>query len=114
MSNKIVHTVTFVDVQDGATIKYDGPFSFTRDGGSAEVTLPIDPGDDAGIYEATAENLTERVGDIVIARNVSGVESSGIIDAADVVEDMLIIRIDDAEYLSPSDIDSEIVEEHYE
>lgn len=100
-----INSVTVVSSTDGATFEYDGPFNFIRDGGHFEVPIPVDPDDYAGIHETTAENLSEREGDILIARADDRIEGSGTIEAADVIEDDLVIRVDDAAYVDPSEVD---------
>jgi len=95
----VINTLAFIDPDDGAAVDYRGPFEFLRDGGSAEITIPVDGNDAAGLWETTAKNLTDRVGDIGVAIADGGVESSGIIEAADIHEgDCLVIRINDGAY----------------
>lgn len=100
-----VNSVTVIDSDDGGSLTYDGPFSFLRDGGEWEITLPVDPDDRAGIHETTAENLTERVGDFAIAWADGSGEASGKIVAADVLEADLLFRVNDPTHVDPADID---------
>lgn len=100
-----VNSLAFVDADAGSHVEYDGPFKLTGDAGSAEVSIPVDPDDYAGIYETTAENLAEREGDIAVAIADAAIEITGRIESADVVEDELIVRIDDGNRVSASDVD---------
>jgi len=101
----MVNSVAFVNPDDGAAVEYDGPFECTRDGGHAEITIPTDPDDYAGIHEGTADRLTDRVGDIGVALADGGIEVSGIIAAADRIEAGLVVRIDDGAFADPADVD---------
>lgn len=100
----MIYTVEFVDPQDGALISYDGIFDFDRSGGYAEVSIPVDDDEPTAISEVTADNLEDRVDHIVIARRSEKVESSGIVDAIDQIEDQLVVRIDDAQWLSAREV----------
>ncbi|SEO69980.1 hypothetical protein SAMN05216388_101737 [Halorientalis persicus] len=100
-----INSLAFVDGDSGSHVEYGGPFAFTRDGGTAEVTIPVDPDDYAGIYETTAENLTDREGDLAVAVADGGIEVTGFIDAAVIEEGRLVVAIDDGNYAGPSDID---------
>lgn len=100
-----VNTLAFVDDEDGSHVEYEGPFIIDHDAGSAEVTIPVDPDDYAGIHQTTAENLTERVDDLAIAIADGSIEVAGFIEAADVIEDKCLVRIDDGNHADPSDFD---------
>jgi len=104
-SKDFINRFAFLDGQNGAHIEYEGPFEFARDGASFEVSIPIDPDDYAGIYQTTAENLSERVGDFGVAVADGGIEASGVIEAAEILESTLVVRVDDGRYVSSSDVD---------
>ena len=106
----VINRFAFLDADDGAAIEYEGPFEFRRDAGSFEVDIPTDPDDYAGIHEGTAENLTERDGDFGVALADAGIEASGVIEAADVIEGKLTIRVDDGAYADPSELDIDLSE----
>jgi hypothetical protein len=101
---RTVTSITIASTDDGFTLEYDGLFEFLRDGGDFELALPIDT-DDSGIYPETADSLTDTEGEILIARTDGDVEASGLIAAADIIEDDLLVRVDDPEYVSSSDLD---------
>lgn len=100
-----VNTLAFVDAGSGSHVEYEGPFIIDYDAGSAEVTIPVDPDDYAGIHQTTAENLTERVHDLAVAIADGGIEVAGFIEAADIIEEKLLVRIDDGNHADPSDFD---------
>jgi len=100
-----VNSITIVDSTDGATLEYDGPFNFIRDGPEFEIAIPVGTDDRAAIHEQTAENLTEREGDFLIARVDGSVTASGEITAADIIENDLLFRVDDADYVDPADVE---------
>jgi len=100
-----VTSITIANTDDGFTLEYDGPFGFTRDGGDFELALPISRTTDVGIFPETADSLTETEGEILVARTDGDVEASGLIEAADIIEDELLVRVDDPEYAGPSDLD---------
>lgn len=101
----VVNRFAFVDPDDGGNIEYEGPFEVTRDGGSVEIMIPADPDDYAGVHEGTAERLTDRQGDFGVALADGGIFASGVIEAVDVLEGKLIVRLNDGNYADPSEVD---------
>jgi len=89
----------------GAPVEYEGPFEFTRDGGSFEVSMPIGHDDDASIHRTAAAILRERVGDHAVTIADGGIEATGVIEGADILESTLVVRVNDGHYVSPSDVD---------
>lgn len=76
-----INAVAFIDGESGAAITYDGVYPLTYDGGTAEVVIPVaefppDVGPGA-IGQTTAENLTEREGDLVVVLQDGSVATSG-------------------------------------
>lgn len=99
-----VNSLAFLDSEDGASVEYRGPFAIMRDAGSAEVAIPVDPDDYAGIHEGTAENLADRVGDFAVALADASIEVSGRIESVGFVDGDLLVRINDGNRVSPSEI----------
>lgn len=95
---------------DGGNIVYDGPFEFLRDGGRWELIVPIGEDEYAGIHEQTAETLSERVGDLALALADGGLEASGYIETAEIIEGQLVFGVDDGNHLSPSEVDVDLSE----
>lgn len=104
-TEQMINRLAFLNPDDAASIQYDGPFTFLREGGSWQTAIPADPDDYSGIYRDTAESLTDTVGHILVAIADGEVVASGFIESADVIEDELRIRVDDPERLNPSEID---------
>lgn len=103
--DQMVNSVAFINSDDGAAIEYEGPFHFLRDGSSWETAIPVDSDDYAGILETTAENLSDRVGDFLVAYADGELKASGTIEAADVIDGDLLVRVDDPTRVDPSEID---------
>jgi hypothetical protein len=101
----VINQFAFLDGHRGAHAGYKGPFELTRDGGSFEVSIPVDPNHYAGIHQTTAENLSERVGDFGVAVAGGRIEATGVIEAADILESTFIVRVNDGRYLSSSELD---------
>lgn len=99
-----INSFAFVDRDNGAHFEFEGPFEFMRDGGSFEVTMGTGL-DDGEIARETAESYTDRHGDIGIAIRDGEIYASGEIEAADLLEDLLCVRVDDAVHVSPADLD---------
>jgi len=104
-----ITSFAFVNRADGHAIEYEGIFEFERDGGCDYITIPCGDTSD-GIHPRTAQRLTTRTGDIGIAMTADGITASGIIQSADVIEEELLVRVDDAEWASPSDVDVDVEE----
>ena len=102
MVSGAINSFAFLDPKEGSHIEYGGPFEFERDGGQVEVSLPLKelPGGDV-----TADNLTERDGDIGVALADGEIKSSGIISTADIIGEEVIVRVDDGDYADPSKFD---------
>ncbi|WP_436348884.1 hypothetical protein [Natronorubrum sp. FCH18a] len=100
-----INAVVIVDGESGQAFEYRGPYSFRRDGGCWETDIPIGLYERGGIDNATADRLGERVGDVALAYADSNVHSSGVIEAADVIDGKLTIRVDDPAHLSSDDVD---------
>jgi len=103
-AEQFINSIAILDSQTGSHVQYEGPFKMIRDGGYAEVFIPVD--DDAGIAETTAENLAaDRTGDIAVVIADGRVESSGVITIANFLKGDLIVLIDDGNYTDPSEVD---------
>lgn len=102
-----INNFAFVDTDGGSKIEYSGPFPITRDGGDFEVAIPVNPDDYAGIHEQTAENLTDRVEDIAVAIRDGSIYASGVIDAVEIIEQSLIVRVDDGNRVDPSEMEED-------
>jgi hypothetical protein len=100
-----INSIVVIDAETGAHVTYDGPFSITRDAGHFEVPVPLDQDDYASIPLPTAENLTDRVGDLLLTIADGEPLASGRLDAADAIDDKLVLRADDAERASTADLD---------
>lgn len=100
-----INSLVVIDAESGAHFEYEGPFSCTREAGAFEVTLPLDQADYASIHESTAEHLTERVGDLALTVVDGMIHASGRIDAADIVGEQLLIRVDDPTHGSTHELD---------
>jgi hypothetical protein len=105
-----ITSFAFVNPEDGHVIEYEGIFEFERDGGCDYVTIPCDGNSSDSIHPRTAQRLTTQTGDIGIAMTDDGITASGIIESADIIEEELLIRVDDAEWASPSDVDVDVEE----
>lgn len=99
-----INSFAFVDPDDGASVEYDGPFEVTRDGGSVEIEVPADPDDYAGIHPGTAERLADREGDLGVALADASIFATGVIEAAGVLDEKLVIRLNDGNYADPSQV----------
>jgi hypothetical protein len=109
-----VESFTFIAPEDGEAVQYDGGFQWLRDGGSFEVTIPIDfdRAHKEAISERTAQYLTDRTDDIGVAMDRSGgLVGSGIIEACDVLEDGLVVRVNDSAWVDPETVPDEVLEE---
>lgn len=106
MPKQTINRFAFIDPDDGSSVEYEGPFQVSRDAWNVEIEVPTDPDDYAGIHEDTAERLTDREGDLGMALADGGVFASGVIEAADVLEETLVIRLNDGNYASPSEVPS--------
>lgn len=101
-----IDTLAFVDRETGSHVAYDGPFACRREGTSVEISIPL--GDtEARITHQTAANLTDRVGDIAVTTWATGVDTTGHIEAADIIEDVLTVQIDDGNTVGPEAITSD-------
>lgn len=103
--DRMVNSFAFVKVGTGASFVFDGPFPFLRDGGHFEVAIPVDPDDHAGIHRDVAENYLDNEGNIGIALADGELHASGTIEAVEIVDGQLAIRVDDPEYVSRSEIE---------
>ena len=104
-TEQTINSLAFLNPDDAAAIEYQGPFTFLRDGGSWETSIPADPDDYSGVHRDTAGNLTDTVGHILVAIADGEVVASGYIESADVIEEKLMIRVNDPERLNPSEVD---------
>ncbi|WP_440767589.1 hypothetical protein [Natronorubrum sp. DTA7] len=105
-----INAVVIVDRESGQAFEYRGPYSFRQDGGDWETDIPIGLYERGGIDNATANRLADRTGDLALAYADSSVLSSGVIEAADVIEGKLTIRVDDPAHLSDDDVDMDLSE----
>lgn len=105
-----INAVVLVDPETGATFEHTGPYSFRRDAGDWEADIPADREERGGIEATTAESITDSVGEIALAYVDTRIEASGVIQAADVIEGTLTIRVDDPDHASPEDVDVDLSE----
>lgn len=115
-----VERVLIVDPTDGATIAYEGPFEFGRDGGIFEIALSVGtrpvmggPPVEAGVLaDRDIETIPDREGSLLeeapehllIAANGERVVASGQITAVGVGDERVGIAADDPNYIAPSEI----------
>lgn len=105
-----INAVVFIDPETGETFEYTGPYSFRRDGGDWEADIPVDLEERGGIEDTTADSITESVGELALAYVDTRIEASGVIEAADVIDGTLTIRVDDPDHATPADVDVDLSE----
>lgn len=94
----MINTFVFVDAEEYSRVEYRGPYEIDWDGGHAEVIIPIDENDPTGIYSETAERLTRRSGDVGVGVVADSIEVCGEIEAIEVIEDDLFVRVNDGNH----------------
>lgn len=100
-----INRFVFLNGENGANVEYEGPFEYVQDGGSFEVIIPVASSDGVGVHETTAKKLSDRIGSIGIALADGGVEASGVIEAADIIDGKLIVRVNNPSRITPSQAD---------
>lgn len=99
-----VDTIAIIDRETGSHVSYDGPFDSDREGHCVEISIPI--GHAKGeITPTTAENLSQRSNDIAVTTWATDVETTGIIEAVDVIEERLVVRINDGSAVDPDKVE---------
>jgi len=101
----MVNRIAILDPEDGSSITLDGPFEFEFKAGG-EVRIPVNPEDYAGISEEKAESVTGRVENVAVIMADDEIVSTGVVDAADIIEKRLLVRVDDPQHLSLGDVDA--------
>lgn len=99
-----IDSIAFIDRETGSHVAYDGPFTCDRDGHCVDISMPIGEGDSEIIHQ-TASNLADRTNDIAVTTWATEIETTGIIEAADVIEDTLVVRINDRASVSANGVD---------
>jgi len=55
-----------------------------------------------GVHETTAKKLSDRIGSVGIALADGGIEASGMIEAAEVIDGELMVRVNNPGRITPS------------
>jgi len=100
-------SVLFVDRDDGYHRSIQSVFDFDRDGGTFHLAVSVGDGP-TEISESDVHFVEGFVGHIVLAMDSEEVLGSGIIESADVIEDELLIRTDDARFVGPNDVEVDV------
>ncbi|SIS06132.1 hypothetical protein [Natronorubrum daqingense] len=103
-----ISALVIVDADTGQAFEYRGPHTFRREGPDWEADIPIGLHSRGGISNDAAANISERTGDIALAYLDTSVHTSGVIDAANVVEGKVTIRVDDPAHIGSDDLETTI------
>lgn len=101
-----VDTLAILDRETGAHAAYEGPFRRERTGDCIEIAIPIGSATDPGqINDHTAKILTNHVGRLAVTTRGTGIDTTGIIEAAEIVGRTVGIQINDSLQRSPEPLD---------